>query len=265
MSSPPFDGALLDLDGTVYLGEGLIPGADAAVSTLRDREIQLLFITNKAIERRETYCEKLNELGIPAAAEHVITSGAMTAGYLARNHPNDRIYVVGEEPLRQELVRAGLQLTEQPAETEVLLASMDRQFDYEALTDALNALDDTTAFIATNPDRTCPTATGEIPDCAAIVGAIEGATGHELHRVIGKPSQTAIDVALSRLGVEPAGSLMIGDRLETDVVMGNRAGMTTALVLSGVTDRETVEQSMIEPDYVLDSLADIGTVLESAG
>lgn len=261
MSPPPFDGVLMDLDGTVYLGEELIPGADAAISTLRDLDIPVLFVTNKAVERRETYCEKLNALGIPTAPEDVLTSGAMTASYLARNHPGDSIFVVGEDPLREELGQAGLRLTDRPAETEVLLASMDRQFDYRTLTDALHALDDTTTFIATNPDRTCPTETGEIPDCAAMVGAIEGATGHELERVIGKPSQTAIDAAFSRLGVEPASSLMVGDRLSTDVVMGNRAGMTTVLVLSGVTDRETLEESTIEPDYVLDSVADLGAVL----
>lgn len=253
----------MDLDGTVYLGEELIPGADAAISTLRDLDIPLLFVTNKAVDRRETYCEKLTALGVPAAPDDVLTSGGMTASYLTRHHPDDPIYVVGEDPLREELSQAGLQLTDRPAEAEVLLASMDRQFDYRTLTDALHALDDGTTFIATNPDRTCPTESGEIPDCAAMVGAIEGATGHELERVIGKPAQTAIDAALSRLGVEPASSLMVGDRLSTDVVMGNRAGMTTVLVLSGVTDRETVAQSTTQPDYVLDSVADIGAVLGS--
>lgn len=261
MSDPEYAGALVDLDGTVYLGDRLLPGADGAVASLRDRDVAVLFVTNKAIERRETYCEKLTELGVPVSLDDVITSGAMTAQYLATHHPSEPVFVVGEDPLRRELEAAGLQLVETPEAAGVLLASMDRGFDYERLSAAHRAMEAASTFIATNPDRTCPTENGEIPDCAAMVGAIEGASGRDLERVIGKPSQTAIDASMDRLKLAPEQCLMVGDRLETDIEMGNRAGMTTVLVLTGVTDRSAVERSSIQPDYVIDSIADIGSVV----
>lgn len=261
MGSPPYAGAVVDLDGTVYLGDRLIPGADDGVASLRERGVSVLFVTNKAIARRSDYCEKLRGLGIPVEMDEVMTSAAMTASYLARYHPTEPVFVVGEDPLRAELTDRGLRLTEDPDEAGVLLASMDRSFDYDRLTDAFRALDDDTVFLATNPDRSCPTEDGEIPDAAAMVGAIEGATGRDLRRVIGKPAQTAIDAASASLDVDPERCLVIGDRLETDVRMGNRAGMTTVLVLTGVTDRETVEGASIKPDHVVESLADVAEVL----
>lgn len=263
MGSPPYEGAIVDLDGTVYLGDSLISGADRGVAALRESGAAVLFVTNKAIERRAVYRDKLGKLGVPARTEDVMTSSAMAGSYLAEHHPRARVFVVGETPLRRELADHDVRLTDDPDEAAVLLASMDRQFDYDRLTDALHAMDDDTVFLATNPDRTCPTENGEIPDCGAMVGAIEGATGHELHGVLGKPSQTAIDAASTALGVASERCLVVGDRLETDVRMGNRAGMTTVLVLTGVTDRKTLERSSIRPDHVVDSLADVGEVLSA--
>ena len=257
-----YAGAIVDLDGTVYLGDRLVPGADSGIAALRQDGVDVVFVTNKAIERRGSYRRKLEGLGVPVAADEVMTSSGMAADYLARHHSTEPVFVVGERPLREELSASGVKLTEEPGEAAVLLVSMDRRFDYETLTDALHAMGEDTTFLATNPDRTCPTENGEIPDCGAIVGAIEGATGHEPPQVIGKPSRTAIDAAVAALDVDPSRCLVIGDRLETDIRMGERASMTTVLVLSGVTDRETLERSTIEPDYVIESLADVGEVLE---
>jgi arabinose operon protein AraL len=225
--------------------------------------VSVLFLSNKAIDRRSVFSTKLNDLGVPADESAVINSASITANYLSKHHPDDAIFVVGEQPLSEELADAALHLTTDPAETDVLLASMDRTFDYETLTDALDAMDGDTTFLATNPDRTCPIEGGEIPDCAAMVGAIEGATGETLDRVLGKPSQTTVDAATDALGVPLERCLMIGDRLETDIAMGERAGMTTVLVLSGVTDRTTLADSDVEPDYVLESIADIDKVIEA--
>lgn len=261
MSSHPYRGAIVDLDGTVYRGDRLIPGADEAVESLRTGGVSVLFVTNKAIERQADYRRKLEGYGIPTHGGEVMTSSGMTAAYLADEHPDEPVLVVGEEPLRRELSARGQPLTDDPDEAAVVLASMDRDFDYDRLTAALHAMAEDTAFLATNPDRTCPTERGEIPDCGAIVGAIEGATGRDLERVIGKPSMTAIDAAVGALGVEPERCLVIGDRLETDVRMGNRAGMTTVLVLSGVTDRASLDRSSIRPDHVIESIAGIGDVL----
>lgn len=261
MSGQQIEGALVDLDGTVYLGGDLIPGARNAIQTLRERGVSVLFLSNNTTKRRGDYVEKLDKLGIPATIDDILNSASVTASYLADHHPTDAIFVVGEEPLREELRGAGLAVTDRPEEADVVLASMDREFDYDTLTASIRAIGPDTAFLATNPDRTCPTERGEIPDCGAITGAIEGGSGGTLDRVLGKPAQTTVDAATDAIGVDASRCLMIGDRLETDIRMGNRAGMTTVLTLTGVTDRATLERTDEQPDYVIVSLAEIGTVL----
>lgn len=256
-----FEGAILDLDGTVYRGDALVPGANDGVATLRDRGTSVTFVTNKPIERRAQYRDKLDRLGVPCETDDVITSATVTADFLARNHPESVSYVVGEEPLREELRSVDLDVTDDPDRATVVVASMDRSFDYETLSDALYALDDETLFVATNPDRTCPVADGEIPDAAGMIGAIEGVTARELDRVMGKPSDAIVETAVERLGSDPDNCLLVGDRLETDIAMGNRVGMTTVLVLSGVTDRTDLESASVQPDHVVESLGVVDEVL----
>jgi arabinose operon protein AraL len=255
------NGAILDLDGTVYRGDGLLSGADDAISTLRERDVSVLFVSNKPIERRERYVEKLNRLGVPCEPTHVVTSATVTADFLVRNYPESVCYVVGEEPLRDQLREAGLAVTDDPDRTTALVASMDREFDYTTLSDALDAMENGTLFVATNPDRTCPVVDGEIPDAAGMVGAIEGVTGRELDCVMGKPSETMLNTAVTKLDLAPAECLLVGDRLETDIEMGNRVGMTTVLVLTGVTDRTDLDAASTRPDYVIDSLGAIEEIL----
>lgn len=255
------NGAIIDLDGTVYRGDALLPDADEGVSILRDGGASVLFVSNKAIERRDRYRDKLNGLGVPCESADIITSATVTADYLARHHPASVSFVVGEEPLRDELRDAGQTVTGDPTGADVLVVSMDRTFDYETLADALTAMSEDTLFVATNPDRTCPVSDGEIPDAAGMIGAVEGVTGRSLDRMMGKPSETTMNAAKERLDVDANECLMVGDRLETDIVMGNRAGMTTVLVLTGVSDRESVDASSVSPDYVIDTLGDIGEVV----
>ncbi|WP_336025525.1 HAD-IIA family hydrolase [Halobellus salinisoli] len=255
-----YEAAILDLDGTVYLGDALVPGAAESVETLRERLRTVLFLTNKAISRRRDYSEKLRRLGIDASVDDVVNSGWVTAQYIREHYPNAEAYVVGESPLVAEFHDAGVATTDAPGD--LLVASMDREFDYEKLDIAMRTLANDAPFLATNPDRTCPTADGEIPDAAGMIGAIEGVTGRTVDEILGKPSPKMIETALEVVGVEPESCLMVGDRIETDIRMGERAGMTTVLVLSGVTDRETIADVDVEPDYVLDSIADIDEVLD---
>ncbi len=262
------EGAVVDLDGTVYRGDALIDGADDGVAALRECGTSVLFVTNKAIDRRERYREKLVDLGVPCTLEDLLTSATITADFLAREHPHRPVFVVGEEPLCEELRAVDLAVTGEPEEAGVVVASMDREFDYATLSDALVALDDDVPFLATNPDRTCPVADGEIPDAAGMIGAIEGVTARELDRVLGKPSETTIEAAMGRVAdatgrdrADPADCVMVGDRLETDVAMGERAGMTTVLVLSGVTDRADLDDASVQPDHVIESLGEIEEVL----
>ena len=261
MSPNTYEAAVLDLDGTVYLGDGLIPGVDAAIRRLRRRVGPVRFLTNKAIARRQDYCEKLNGLGIDVERRHIVNSGWVTARYVNDHHPDATAFVVGESPLVEEFRDAGVETTTD-APGDLVVASMDREFDYDDLDLALRTLDGEAPFLATNPDRTCPTESGAIPDAAGMIGAIEGVTGQSVDEVLGKPSPRMIETTLGAVGVDPAGCLMIGDRIETDILMGNRAGMTTVLVLSGVTDRGMIPAADTQPDYVLDSLAGIDEVLD---
>lgn len=255
-----YEAAILDLDGTVYRGDALIPGADESVERLRERGLEVLFVTNKAIERRDDYAEKLSKLGVPATREDVMNSGWVTAEYVAERHPGQEAYVVGEEPLIEEFQRANVPITrEEPGE--LLVASMDREFTYEKLDLAMRTLEGDAPFVATNPDRTCPTEDGAIPDAAGMIGAVEGVTGRTVDAVLGKPSSTMVETALGRLSVDPESCLMVGDRLETDIRMGNEAGMTTVLVLSGVTDRATLQERDVSPDHVVESIADVESAL----
>lgn len=255
-------GAIIDLDGTVYLGPDPIPGAASGVRALREAGVDVLFVSNKAIGRPAAYREKLRSFGVPCGDGDVVTSASVTAEYLRRHHPDRRAFVVGEEPLRAELRDATVSVTSDPATAEVVVASLDRSLDYETLEDLLAALDGETPYVATNPDRTCPVADGVIPDAGATIGAIEGLTGRRPDVLMGKPSETITTVAARRLGHDPEHCLLVGDRLDTDVAMGARAGMHTALVLSGVTAREDLAGGDVRPDHVIESLADVGTVLD---
>jgi len=261
VSEAAVDGVLFDLDGTVYVGDDLVPGAADAVRELRAAGVSVGFLSNKAFERRGAFAAKLTDLGVPADESQVVNSAAIAASYLADEHPGEDVFVVGEPPLSAELAARGVATTDDPAGADVLLASMDREFDYETLSAAFEAVDAETPFLATNPDRTCPVAGGEIPDCASMVGAIEGASGEQLDRVLGKPAETAVAAASDLLGVPLERAAMVGDRVETDVAMGNRAGMTTVLVRSGVTDDAALAASDVDPDHVVDSVADIGDAL----
>jgi len=155
------------------------------------------------------------------------------------------------------MAQKGFRLSEEPGEIQFVIASFDRTFNYHKLNIALQAMKRGAHFVATNPDRTCPVEGGEIPDCAAMIGAVEGATGKKVETIVGKPSEIMIQTVLDAMGLYPKDCLLVGDRLETDIAMGKKVGMATALVLTGVTNQETLRQSNIQPDYVWESVAEI--------
>jgi len=255
-----YEAAFVDLDGTVYRGDSLVEGADSGVETLRAANVDVLFVSNKAIERRADYVRKLTDLGLEVSRDRVVNSGWVTAVYVADRYPEVEAFVVGEDPLITEFETAGIAVA-RDSPGDLLVVSMDRSFTYEKLDLAMRTLDDGAPFLATNPDRTCPTESGAIPDAAGMIGAVEGVTGREPDAVLGKPSETMVETALATVDADPEECLVVGDRLETDILMGERAGMTTVLVLSGVTDRETLAASDVQPDHVLESLGDIASVL----
>jgi HAD superfamily hydrolase (TIGR01450 family) len=264
MDSNTFKAVIIDLDGTVYLSEQCIDGARGGIETLRAAGLSVIFLTNNPIKPRETYQERLRSLGIEAAYEEIVTSSSIAATFLASHHPDATVFVIGEAPLVAELQNAGIEVTDDPKAVDIVLASMDRSFGYNDLRDVLVAFDEgsVSRFYATNPDRTCPTNNGPIPDAAAMIGAIEGMTGQNLDAVLGKPSKLAAETAIERLGETPSDCLVIGDRLETDVRMGRDVGMSTVLVLSGATNPGDVPTAAVQPDYVLDSLGQIESVIQ---
>ena len=257
MNGLPFSGYIFDLDGTIYLSEKLIPGAREAVEKLKSLSKKIVFLSNKPLQTREDYAAKLTRLGIPTAAEEVINSSRVMAGWLKERAPGAFIYIIGEPSLISEMIREGFRISEKAEEIQYVIASFDRTFEYRKLNIALQAIRKGARFVATNPDRTCPVEGGEIPDCAAMIGAVEGATGKKVETIVGKPSDIMIQVAVKTMGLRPQECILIGDRLETDIFMGKKAGMATALVLTGVTKRAALKESSLQPDYVWDSVAEL--------
>jgi NagD protein len=252
----PQRGWLFDLDGTIYLGEALVPGAAETVAALRADGRRVAFLSNKPLQTRTDYARKLTRLGVPADADDVINSSLVLARHLATLDPGAPLFVIGEPPLLAELRAHGFEVRSDRHVRWVVIA-FDRTFDYAKLNIALQAVRQGARLIATNPDRTCPTEDGEIPDCAGMTAAVEAVTGARVEVVVGKPSPIILDVALARLGVPAADAVIVGDRIETDMVMGKRLGLATVLVLSGVTRAGDPRVAEIAPDLVLPSIRDL--------
>jgi len=254
----PQRGWLFDLDGTIYLGDALIPGAERVIAALRGDGRRVAFLSNKPLQTREDYARKLTALGVPAAADDVINSSLVLARHLAVLDPGAPVFVIGEPPLIAELRAGGFEVRRDHRVRWVVIA-FDRTFDYAKLHVALQAVRGGARLIATNPDRTCPTEDGEIPDCAGMIAAVEAVTGQTVEIVVGKPSPIILEVALARLGVTAADCVIVGDRLETDIVMGKRHGLATVLVLSGITRAGDPRIAEIGPDAVLPSVRELIT------
>ncbi|WP_436900671.1 HAD-IIA family hydrolase [Halovenus halobia] len=255
-------GAIIDLDGTVYRGKDLCAGAAQGITSIREAGLDLLFFSNNPLKNGDDYVERLTEFGLDVYPGEACSSGVVTTEYLVENHPDDQVFCIGAEGLREQFRAAGLDVTTTPTETEVLVASWTSEFNFGDMRDALAAVDDDTPFLGTDPDRTFPMEDGmAVPGSGAIIGSVAAVVGRDPDAILGKPSETALQAALDRLGVDPEECLVVGDRLDTDLRMGDGAGMTTVLVLSGVADRNDIERSDIEPDYVIDSLGEIDSVL----
>jgi HAD superfamily hydrolase (TIGR01450 family) len=257
-----FAGAMIDMDGTLYRGDTPVLGATEAIDALREAGVAVQFLTNNPTRSAAEYVERLAGMGIDADEADVVTAGIVTADYLAREHGDDRAFVVGKPAFVDRVTDAGVAVTDDPDETDVVVLSLDTGIDFAGWTGVLRAIGPETPIVATNPDRTKPGTDGILPSAGLVIGGVEGMTGRTPDVVAGKPSEVAARFALDRLGVAPDRCLLVGDRLDTDIEMGEKAGITTVLVRTGVTGDRELEASDIDPDYVLDSIADIGTVLD---
>jgi arabinose operon protein AraL len=268
----PIDGFVFDLDGTVYLGDAALPGAVDAISELRRRNKRLVFVSNKPLEPRHAYAHKLTRLGIPTCDDDVITSGLVLGHHLARTAPQLRLYVIGEPNLVKELRAHGLTVVDEmmdqdatqvidPRGIDAVVVAFDRTLEYRKLNTAYQALCRGARFLATNADKTCPMPGGGIPDAGATIAALEHITGRQVELVAGKPSPLITRFALERLGLAADRCMMVGDRLETDIRMGQEAGMVTAVVLTGASKPEDVALMASPPDFVLRNLGDLPALI----
>jgi NagD protein len=250
-----FAGYAFDLDGTVYLGEALLPEAGETIADIREHGGRVVFVTNKPLERAAEYAAKLTRLGVPAGAEDVVTALDSLLLYLGEHHPRARLLPVAEPLVAETLAEAGWPVVADPAEAEVVVVAFDRGFDYPKLEAAYRAVRHHGAtIVATNPDPYCPTPEGGLPDCAAMLAAIEACTGARAEAVLGKPSAVMGQALLERLGTAPDDAALVGDRLTTDVAMGQRVGMSGVLVLSGATTADALTDSDVRPDYVVEGI-----------
>jgi HAD superfamily hydrolase (TIGR01450 family) len=233
-----------------------VPGAAETIAALRADDRRLAFLSNKPLSTRDDYAAKLTRLGIPAAPDDVINSSLVLARHLARIDPGAPLFVIGEPPLLAELRAHGFEVRADARVRWVVIA-FDRTFDYAKLNTALQAVRQGARLIATNPDRTCPTEDGEIPDCAGMTAAVEAVTDRRVEAIVGKPSPIILEVALAALGVPARECVMVGDRIETDIVMGKRLGLATVLVLTGITGAGDPRIAEIAPDLVLPSIREL--------
>lgn len=266
------DGFVFDLDGTVYLGDAVLPGSVAAIAELRRHGKRVLFVSNKPLEPRQNYAAKLTRLGIPTAPRDVITSAYVLGRYLAQHEPQLRLYVIGEPSLRAELRSHGLQVLDElvhqeaqavldPTGIDAVVVAFDRTLDYRKLNTAYQALLRGARFFATNADKACPMPTGSLPDAGGTIAALEHMTGRKLELLAGKPSTLTMTVAIAELDLPAARIMMVGDRLETDITMGQQAGMVTAVTLTGVATRAEAERMRPAPDYIIANLGDLPGLL----
>lgn len=247
------------MDGTIYLNDYVIEGAVETLKQLRDRGDKVVFLTNKSIEGTSTYVSKLNNMGIEANQNEVINSNYLAGLYLRKElKAGEKVMVIGEEPLINKMLKMGIELTDKSNLAKYVLIGWDRKFTYDKLNDAFQAWKNGAKIVATNPDRTCPVKGGQIPDCGAMIGAFEGATGEVITQILGKPSRLAADfIVKDILNLPLEQCYIVGDRLETDIKMGNDYGMNSVLVLTGITSRKMVQQTEIKPDYILESVKEI--------
>ena len=255
---PPrvFRGYALDLDGTVYLGGKLLPGAAEIIARIRAAGSRLVFLTNNPLRSPVSYAEALTGLGIPADPGDVVTPLGVLTAYLADRHPGQAVLTVAEPLVDETLAAAGIPVTTHPAEAGVVVVSFDRTFSYDKLLSAYRAVRHFgAAIVATNPDPFCPTPDGGLPDCAAMLAAVEACTEARAEAIMGKPSEHMAAELLRRLEVPAGEAAIVGDRISTDVAMSRSLGMTSVLVLSGVTAADEAARSPQRPDYVIDGIA----------
>lgn len=255
-----FDAYLFDLDGTIYLGDQLLPGAGRLIAALRRQERPIRFISNNPTRDPAQYAAKLTALGAPTAPDEIVNTVVTTVAWLKARHPDAVVFPIAEAPLIRALTEAGIRISDRAEEIDIVIASYDRGFDYRKLQIAFDAIwfHRRAFLVQTNPDRFCPYPGGRgQPDAAAITAAIEASTGTTCRHSFGKPDPLMLTAAMATLpALEPQRVVMVGDRLHTDVAMAIGAGVRSAVVLTGEATAEQVSAlpDAAAPDFILDRI-----------
>ncbi|MBN2572910.1 MAG: HAD-IIA family hydrolase [Ignavibacteriales bacterium] len=251
-----YSGFIFDLDGTLYRGENIIPKADITINTLRKLNKRLVFISNKTTGTCKEYSDFLNKYGMKISENEIINSTYVIKKYLTSNYSGKNFYSISEKIFIEEINKGGLKFSDNPEKIDIVIVTLDRTFNYIKLEIAAKALDNGAKFFAANIDNTCPVEKGEIIDAGSTISALEKRTGRKLEKHFGKPSKFMIEEIKKYLKLNSAECIIIGDRIETDIAMGNKFGIDTALVLSGV--KNPISQfSEIKPTYRINSVFDL--------
>jgi NagD protein len=247
-------GYLIDMDGVLYRGTQMIPGADRFVHALRAADVPFLFLTNNSQRTRRDVATRLQRLGIDAGEDHVFTCAMATARFLARQKPNGTAFVIGEGGLLTALHNNGYAIVDR--DPDYVVVGEGRTFTFEVIEAALNMVLAGAKLVATNLDPNCPTQHGMRPGCGAVVAMLEAAAGVKAFSV-GKPSPVMLRGARKEMGLASAQTIVIGDTMDTDILGGAQLGYKTVLVLSGSTHRQDLARYAYRPDLVVDSIADL--------
>lgn len=247
-------GYLIDMDGVIYRGSRLIPGAERFIKTLRAKGIPYLFLTNNSQRTRRDVATKLQRMGIDTEEQNIFTCAMATARFLARQSPNGTAFVIGEGGLLNALHDCNYAIVDH--DPDYVVVGEGRTLNFELAEKAVRMIKNGARLVATNLDPNCPTDEGLRPGCGAIVSVLEVATGVKAFSV-GKPSPVMMRMARKELGLRTAEVTIVGDTMETDVLGGVQMGYRTVLVLSGGTQREDLKQYAYQPDLVVDSIADL--------
>lgn len=254
-----YDAYIFDMDGTIYLGDHLLPGVKRLIEELRRRELPVRYLSNNPTKDPQLYVEKLHKLGLPTDISEIANTVVTMTEWLKTHHPDKVVFPIAEQPLINAFRDAGIQMSDDPEKIDIVVASYDRTFTYEKLQIAFDAIwfHKRAFLVATNPDRYCPFPGGRgEPDCASIIAAIEACTQTKCQMVIGKPNAAMLEAAISGLDVDPKHCIMVGDRLGTDIQMAVRTGMVSAMPLTGDSTLEEALELPAEdqPTFLLDRL-----------
>ena len=254
---------LLDMDGTFNLGDRLLPGSLRFVEALKKQSKGYLFLTNNSSRVAGDYTAKMSRLGLPTTEGEVFTSGEATARYLLEQGTSRKLFVVGTPALEEEFRRYGFEpAAERPQQ---IVLGFDTTLTYAKLWRLCDLVREGIPYLATHPDFNCPTEHGYMPDTGAMIAFVRASTGREPDLVIGKPNRTIVDMAARKLGVPIERMAMVGDRLYTDIALGQTSGIATVLVLSGEATRSDLERSSFRPDYVFEDLGGLADWIERHG